>query len=116
MTLAVTDRSPTITTSEYSYAADTTTGVPTSQTDDCILEMQLYTGNMVAGDQFRFRLYEKAISGGTQGRVREWVLTGAQPEVTFVIECGFLAHGWDFTGVKLAGTDRAINGSLRKVT
>lgn len=116
MPLATVDDSATISTSEYSLPADTTTGVPTSQTDDCLLQCWIDFGAMIAGDQYRVRFYEKVNgTGATQRQLLEAVLTGAQA-APWVSPAMFMAHGWDVTVLKLAGTDRSIGWSLRKIT
>jgi hypothetical protein len=117
MTISTVDDSASISTSEYSLPGDTASGVPTSQTDDCILQVWIDFANMIAGDQYRVRLYEKVNgSGATQRQAGEWILTGAQSPPVFVLPSMFLAHGWDVTVTRLAGSDRTIGWSLRKVT
>lgn len=116
MAITYTNDSATISTTEYSLPADTTTGVPTSQTDDCILQTFVDFGAMVAGDQYRVRLYEKTAAAATQRLVEEWILTGAQSKAMFIIPSIILGEGWDITVTKLAGTDRSIGWSLRKIT
>lgn len=117
MALSIVDDSATISTAEYSLPGDTTSGVPTSQTDDCLLQAWIDFGAMVAGDQYRIRLYEKVNgTGATQRLVDEWILTGAQGKPAFVMASIIVAHGWDLTVLRLAGSDRTIGWSLRKVT
>jgi len=116
MPVTITDDSATISTTEYSLPADTTTGVPTSQTDDSLLEVWIDFGAMIAGDQYAARFYEKATSAGSQRRANEWVLTGAQSDPLLILQLGYVAHGWDVTVIRLAGTDRSIAWSLRKIT
>lgn len=117
MPVTITDDSATISTSEYSLPADTTSGVPTSQTDDSLLEVWIDLSAMIAGDQYAVRLYEKvAGTGATQRRANEWVFTGAQANPIVVIQAGYVAHGWDVTVIRLAGSDRSIGWSLRKIT
>ncbi len=106
----------TISTSEYSLPADTITGVPTSQTTDGVYQVLIDFGAMVAGDQYRIRLYEKTDSGGTQRLVEEWILTNAQSKAMFIIPSVILGEGWDVTVLRLAGADRSIRWSLRSIT
>jgi hypothetical protein len=71
---------------------------------------------MAAGDQYRVRLYEKADSGGTQRLVEEWILTGAQSKPMLVIPSVVLGEGWDVTVLRLAGSDRSIRWSIRRIS
>jgi len=117
MPLSMVDDSATISTSEYSLPADTTTGVPTAQTDDCILQLWLDLNALQAGDSFRLRLYEKVNgAGATQRLTEEWVFTGAQTKPGWVMPAVIVGHGWDLTLLRTAGSDRAIGWSLRKVS
>jgi hypothetical protein len=115
MAITFTNDFATISTSEYSLPADTISGVPTSQTTDGVYQVFIDFGAMVAGDQYRVRLYEKTDSGGTQRLVEEWILTGAQSKPMFVIPSMILGEGWDVTVLRLAGADRSIRWSLRSI-
>jgi hypothetical protein len=115
MAITYTNSSASISTSEYSLPAATISGVPTSQTTDGIFQFLIDFGNMAAGDQYRIRLYEKCDSAGTQRLVEEWILTGAQSKPMFVIPSFILGEGWDVTVLRLAGSDRTIAWSIRKV-
>lgn len=116
MALTLTNDFATISTSEYSLPADTTSGVPTSQTDDGVYQLWIDFGAMVAGDQYRVRLYEKTDSGGTQRLVEEWIFTGAQSKPMFVMPSFALGEGWDVTVLRLAGSDRSIRWSIRRIS
>jgi hypothetical protein len=115
MGLATVDDSASIGTTEYFLASDSTT--KTDQTDDCLLQTWIDFGAMAEGDQYRVRIYEKVNgSGATQRQViPEVILTGAQAG-PLVLPTLFVAHGWEVSVTKLAGTDRTIGWSLRKVT
>jgi hypothetical protein len=114
MALTFTNDSASISTSEYSLPADTTTSVPTSQTGDGVYQFFIDFANMVAGDQYRVRIYEKYDAGGTQRLAEEWILTGAQSKPLFVTPSLILGEGWDCTVLRLAGSDRTIAWSIRK--
>lgn len=114
MALTFTNDSASIGTSEYSLPADTTTGVPTAQTTDGVFQFLIDFANMIAGDQYEIKLYEKCDGGGTQRLVETWVLTGAQSKPMFVIPSFILGEGWDLTVKRLAGSDRTIAWSIRK--
>lgn len=106
--------SATISTTEYSMPADTTTGVPTTQTDTCQLQGWVSIESMAAGDEFLVQLYEKIIPGGTQRVIQSWRL--CHPKRFVLIPALILHNGWDLTIKKIAGTDRTVQWSLRKVT
>jgi|SRR3990172_290918 len=114
MTISFVNDSATISTTEYSLPADTTTGVPTSQTDDCIFSAIIGFQNMIAGDQYEIKLYES--DGTAQGLIGTWVITGAQSMPKFSLPSHILGAGWDLTVKRLTGSDRTISWSLRKVT
>lgn len=113
--LSTLDNTATIGTSEYSILAGTTTGVPTSQTTEAVIEVVLDLSALVAGDQFELNYYEKAVSGGTQRKVNTFTYTGAMFPPHIIIEPLHLKHGYDITLKKLAGTDRSIGMSARRV-
>lgn len=98
---------------EWSFTTDT--AGPDVDTSDGIFQGFFDFNAMAAGDQFQVRVYEAIAAGGTQRLVDEWVLTGAQAKPIFVTPALVLLHGWDFTVKKLAGTDRSIIGSIRKI-
>jgi len=116
MTLSVTESSATIGATERSLPADTTTGVPTSQTTECYMEVWLDLNALAAGDTFLLQYYEKVQSGGTQRIVQQNYFTGAQGTPIQVLPPIHLKNGYDVTLKKIAGTDRSIVWSLRKVT
>lgn len=104
------DGSNTVSTTEFSFPNNSTTRTP--QTDDCVLQPYVDVNAMAAGDQFRFRVYETI--NGNQRVIFELTLTGAQPSAP-VFPSLVVMDGWDVTALKLAGTDRAIGWSLRKI-
>lgn len=86
-----------------------------AQTDDGVYELNLFIPSMAAGDQFEIKIYEKLIAGGTQRlKFPPFILTGVQSSA-FTVVAGMLLHGWDMTVKKLAGTDRTVEWSIRKV-
>lgn len=113
MAITYTNDNASISTSEYSCPADTTTGVPTSQTTDGVFQFFLDMTALAAGDQFRARLYEKTDSSGTQGIIEEWIFSGVQSKKCFASPSFILGEGWDFTLLRLAGADRSIRWSIR---
>ena len=116
MALAFTNDSASISTTEYSIIGKTTSGVPVANTGSCVCQWFLDLSNMAAGDQYRFRLYEKYDAAGTARLVEEWIFTGAQSKPGFFTPSFLIGAGFDFTGLRLAGADRSILWSTRKVT
>ena len=108
--------SATISTSEYSLPADTTTSVPTSQTGDGLVAVWLDCNALAAGDLFRLRVYEKVGSGATQRVGYEAYLSGPVQPVNQVFGPFTVGDGWDITLLKISGTDRSILWRLDTVT
>jgi len=108
------ENSASISTTEYSLPNNSTTLTP--QTDDCILQIWLDVNAMAAGDEYQIRLYEKVQGGGTQRIAWQSNLVGAQSPPLWVSPSFILGNGWDVTMDKIAGTDRTIVWSLRKIT
>lgn len=108
------ESSATIGTTEFSMPAATTTGVPTSQTDTCQCQLWVKVNSMALGDEFLVQLYEKVASTGSQVVIDSWRLLYP---VDKLVQSGLILHNaWDITIKKIAGTDRTVEWSLRKVT
>lgn len=103
----------TVSTTEWSMTTDT--AGPDVDTTDGIFQLWVEVAAMASTDQFRIRIYEKVRSGGTQRTVYDALLTGAQPG-PFVSPSLILMHGWDMTILKVTGTDRSIEWSIRQLT
>jgi hypothetical protein len=112
MAITFVNDAATIGTTEYSLPADSTT--LTDQTDDCILQVWIDFGAMTVTEQYEWKVTEK-INAGTMRIVATGTVTGAQtgPVVTPSLVVG---DAWNVTVKKLAGTDRSIGWSLRKLT
>lgn len=104
--------SATVGSTEYSCVAESTSLA--TDTTDGIYQVFIDTGNMVAGDQYRFKIYEKITSGGTKREIYAAVLTGAMSD-NWVSPSLVLMHGWDVTIQKLTGTDRSFSWSIRQI-
>jgi len=105
--------SETVGTTEWSMTTDTSG--PDVETLDGVFQIWLDVNALAAGDQFQVRVYEKVQTADTQRLCHEAILTGAQSPPIYVIPSLILMNGWDATLKKLAGTDRAITWSIRKV-
>jgi hypothetical protein len=100
--------------SEYSIPGNTTTGVPTAQTTAGVYQCFVDLSSMAKGDEFEFKCYEKAVSGGTARLVFSQTFLGDHATL-FVTPTIILLNGWDMTMKKLVGTDRTFDMSIRKV-
>ena len=105
--------SETVTTTEHSLSTDT--AGPDADTNDGIYQCFIDFNALVAGDIFEFALYEKVLSSSTQRKVWTAQIAHAQSTPNWSSPSFILLHGWDMTLKKLAGTDRAIDWSIRKV-
>lgn len=86
-----------------------------TQTADGIYSLFVDPTNMAAGDVFEVRIYEKVEgTGGTKRLTVAVKLIGAQTE-NLVMPGLVLINGWEMTIIKLQGTDRAFDASVRKV-
>ena len=108
------ENSALIGTTEHSLPANTEVGVPTSQSDTCQVQTWLKVDSMAAGDEFLVQLYEKVIAAGAQSVIDSWRLV--YPVDKLVISGIIVHNGWDITVKKVAGSDRTVEWSLRKVT
>jgi hypothetical protein len=102
-----------ISTTEYSILNASTSLSPS--TTSGVYQIFLDLTNMVAGDQYRLRVYEKIISGGTQRVLYEPIFTDAQLQALVALPTLILMWGWDVTLKRLAGSDRSIGWSIRRV-
>jgi hypothetical protein len=106
--------SATIGTTEYWLAAASTTQ-GSGQSTDGVYQLWLELNNLANGDEFRIRAWDAISSGGTVRVVMEWTVAHAQSEPLYVTPSLIMLHKWDFSLTKLAGTDRSIAWSIRKV-
>lgn len=89
-------------------STDTTDGVYQLWVDD--------QGLMTKTEEYAIRIYEKVEeTGGTKKQVFEATLKGVQSEI-FVSPMLILMHGWDMTIQKIAGTDRAFDANIRRIS
>lgn len=102
----------TVSTTEHSMTTDT--AGPDVETSDGVFQAFIDLSAMSSGDVFRFRLYEKVLSGSTQRLVMRATFANVQAEPVWISPWIGLMHGWDMTLVKISGTDRSIDWSIRK--
>lgn len=107
------EASATISTSEYSLPANTSTGVPTVQTDTCQVQPMVSIAAMASGDEYLVQLYEKITPAGSQIVLDSWRMV--YPQDKLILPAFIVHNGWDITMKKISGTDRSVSWSLRKV-
>lgn len=105
--------SETVSTTEWSMTTDT--AGPDTQTDDGIYQVFIDANAVTASDVFTFTVYEKVLAASTQRKVFTAQFAGAQSQPVWVSPSLILMHGWDMTLVKVSGTDRNFDWSIRKV-
>jgi hypothetical protein len=104
----------TISTSEISIVSGTTT--LQNVTDDGVYQLWVdpVAAAMAKGDEFLIRIYEKVLAGSTKRVVFQATLADAQAEL-FVTPTLILMHGWDMTLIRVAGSDRDFDASIRQI-
>ena len=106
--------SETVTTTEWSLTTDT--AGPDADTADGVYQCLLDLSALAAGDEYEFKIYEKALAAGTQRECHRATFIGAQSPPDYPSPAITLGHGWDMTLKKIAGTDRNIDWSIRKIS
>jgi hypothetical protein len=106
--------SATITTTEYSCPNAGNYNSANGITADGVYQVFMDTSNITTADQFAIRIYEKCRSIDSQRAIYEAIITGLVAG-TWVSPSLILLHGWDVTLQRLAGTNRAIHWSIRRV-
>jgi hypothetical protein len=106
--------SATISTTEYFLAADSTTQ-GSGQGTDGVYQLVLELNNLAAGDIFRVRAYDAISSSGTARVIWEENVPGPVGTPLAVFPTIILLHKWDFSLLRVAGSDRSIAWSIRKV-
>jgi len=94
----------------------TGTAAPQASTSVGIFQLVLDLVNLTTADTYEIRIYEKAISAGTQRLCFSKRITGVVSEPVYIVPSIVLMYGWDMTVKKISGTDRAIPWSIRQVS
>lgn len=110
---ALYENSASISTTEYSLPNNSTTLTP--KTDDGVFQVFINLTNMIAGDQYEIKFYEKVLAAGAQVLVATHVFTGAQAKPGFSAPSFIFMHGWDVTVKLITGSARTIEWSIRQV-
>jgi hypothetical protein len=94
--------------------ADLVGGVPFARTDAGIYRLWLDCRNLIAGDQYRWRVYEKTRSGGAAIIWDSALIFGpiAEGLLTIPYELGI---GWDITLVRVSATSRAFDWHISRL-
>lgn len=103
----------TIGTTEWSLTTDT--AGPDTETTAGTYQAQIDLSAMADGDVFQFRVYSKVLSGSTLRCCFVQTFANAQgaDDAIWPSPPLMLMHGWDMTLVKVSGTDRSIDWSIR---
>jgi len=97
------------------WSVTTNSAGPDLNTTAGVYQLWVDATAMLKADEFAVRAYEKVEgTGGAQKLFLKMVLSDVQSEI-FVTPTFILMNGWDFTLQKVAGTDRVIDASVRKV-
>lgn len=102
----------TVSTTELSLISGTST-LQNNTTAGCYQLFIDPVANMAKSDRFLVKIYEKVRSGGTKRGVYQTQIYNAQSEI-WCMPPLMLLNGWDMTIIKVAGTDRAFDTSIRK--
>lgn len=89
---------------------------PDTETSDGVFQAFIDLNALADGDIYEFRIYEKVLSSSTQRCVLVETLANSQSFApVFVSPSLILINGWDMTLLKVAGTDRSLDWSIRKL-
>lgn len=105
--------SATMTTNALSLTTNTTG--PDTETSDGVFQLFLDVSAMASGDEYKIEFYEKVRSADSQRLFWAITLMHVQSPPIFVSPAMILLHGWDMTVDKIAGTDRTMTWSIRKI-
>lgn len=103
-----------VSTTEISLMTGSAYSSASPQTSDYTIQVFISFENLVAGDVYRIRIYEKVIAGGTQLPMHELFVSGGQSKGE-PFPALMVMHGWDVTALKISGGDRTLIGSIRGV-
>jgi hypothetical protein len=105
--------SHTVSTTEWSLTTDTSG--PDAEATAGIFQAFIDFNAVAAGDVFEVKAYERCRTGGTQRLVYSARIANAQGSPLWASPALALGIGWDFTLIKIAGTDRTIDWRISKI-
>lgn len=85
-----------------------------ADTTACVMQVVIDASNMAKGDEFAVRVYETTRASGTKRLIFKAVLSDVQSEL-FCTPPLTVLNGWDVTMIRVAGSARAFDTSIRKV-
>lgn len=103
----------TVSTTEWSLVNDSSTIA--ANTTAGVYQLHLDCNAITVADIFELKVYEKVLSGGTQKVVWRTVLPPGGQSPILSLPNMMLMRGWDFSIVKISGTDRSIEWSIRRL-
>jgi hypothetical protein len=80
-----------------------------------IYQIALDLSALTAAETCELTIYEAAAPSGTKRLAMRRRITGALSEPIYITPSLLLMDGWDVTLAKIAGTDRSVSWSIRKV-
>lgn len=110
----------TVTNTEMSLTVNDGTTTPQTITDDGIYTVMLDaissgTLPMVKGDEYLFRIYEKAHSSAGQRIIFQATLSDAQSE-NLIVPMIPMGIGWDVRLVRVSATSRKFYWTIRRIS
>lgn len=84
-------------------------------TDSGSYSLVLRSTAMVKGDEYKWRVYEKASTGATKAVMLDGTLSDALP-TQFTIPNLTLGIGWDMTLQRISASSRAFYWSIRRIS
>lgn len=106
--------SATISTSEYFLRSDSTT--PVKQTTDGMFQVFLDVNAVAKADDFEFKVTDEARDADSTSQVLDRAMIGNDRQLDIWLSPTYiLMNGWEFSLDKMAGTDRSIAWSIRKM-
>lgn len=104
----------TITATETSLAVNDGSTTLQDMTDDGVYTLYLDTANMVKGDEYLLKVYEKAQASATKRVYLQRRLRHTEPPL--MIPHLMLGIGWDITLQRISVTSRAFYWSIRRAS
>lgn len=98
---------------EKSLAVDGGSTTLQTLTDKGSYSVLLKSTAMAKGDEYRWKVYEKASTGATKSVLTQGILSDVQSEQTMTPGLT-LGLGWDVTLQRTGGSNRAFSWSIRR--
>lgn len=105
----------TITNTETSLAVDGGSTTLQTITDKGFFSLVLRSTAVTKGDEFKWRIYEKASTGATKVLLDDGVFSDAIPSQLMTPQLP-LGIGWDITLQRTGGSNRAFYWSIRRAS